>query len=132
MSDEREAMFRQVSEAATQPQTAPRDEMAVLADWLDEHGEPDLAFAYRWAAGRGRYPIVTPKRKWAFWSTLSRGQHKPAWPHQLPREVFHWLKPSRGKCRYRDVAMAFVRLAAALKRLRDCLSVPAMKGAPPP
>ncbi len=29
---------------------------AILADWLDEHDEPDLAWALRWMVRHGKYP----------------------------------------------------------------------------
>ena len=37
---------------------SPRDPVrkGVLADWLDDHGEPVLAHGFRWCAAYGRHP----------------------------------------------------------------------------
>lgn len=98
----------------------------VLADWCDENGKPDLAYALRWSARRGRYPMVTPYRRYATWGTLLKGQHKPPHQHQIPRLVFDLLRPvgqfSMFGHRSKTAEMAFERLAEALKRLRDVIN----------
>lgn len=120
---DREALYRAVVAAAlarepAYPVPVPATEMGVLADWLDENGEPDLAFAYRWAARRGHFPRLTPKGRYAGWSAPLRGQHKLAWPHQLPRVVFARVKGGRS----RSVEGAFAKLAAALAELRAAVA----------
>ena len=46
--------------AAAPHDSAPK---LVYADWLDEHGEPVLAAAYRWAGERGLHPFQRHARK---------------------------------------------------------------------
>jgi uncharacterized protein (TIGR02996 family) len=45
--------------------------MRVYADWLDEHGRGDLAYAYRWMAGRGYRPGLRRRPRarmpWGWW-----------------------------------------------------------------
>ena len=95
----------------------------VFADYLDERFQPQLAFAMRWSGFRGRFPLVTPARRYASWATLLRGQHKPAHGHQLPRAVFEKLKGSKVglHIRYAGVEYAFYALSVALERLRAVL-----------
>jgi uncharacterized protein (TIGR02996 family) len=44
----------------------------IFADWLEEHGQPDLAYAYRWMASRGYRPGQRLRRlarkPWAWWN----------------------------------------------------------------
>ncbi|WP_439624104.1 TIGR02996 domain-containing protein [Gemmata sp.] len=100
------------------------------ADWLDEQRRHGLAFAYRWAARRGHHPRVTPGIKRAVWSTFRRGQHKPAWPSQLPPLVFAQLRPLKQvtttsyappNYRCRDMSIAFAALADVLQKLREVI-----------
>ena len=39
--------------------------MGVIADWLDERGFERTAFAYRWGAKRGKWPLTSGG--WFFW-----------------------------------------------------------------
>jgi len=93
---------------------------SVFADWLDEQGDEWLGFALRWSGARGRYPLVTPHRRFANWAVVLRGQHKPAHPHQLPRLVYNVLTGAKAgqHFRYVSVESAFAALAGALAKLR--------------
>lgn len=93
----------------------------VFADWLDERGRTDLAFAMRWAAARRRYPMVTPAKGLASWSTLLKGQHRPPYSDQLPRLVFEKLRDGviySHHRQYANVPRAFFVLADALAAIR--------------
>jgi uncharacterized protein (TIGR02996 family) len=102
----------------------------MLADWLaektDDQLAQDIAYALRWAVTRGQRPHVTPRGRFYSWSTLRRGQHKPVSPDQLPRDVFLNLGPGQqgSNFRCRSMMLAYQRLAAALRRLRDEVEIP--------
>jgi hypothetical protein len=98
----------------------------VCADWLEEHGEDSLAYAYRWCARRGRFPALTPGRRRCWWATLVRGQNKPVWPQQVPRAVWDALRPRKGPGEHhnhRNAGLAFAALADALRRLREAVAL---------
>lgn len=104
----------------------PNDRLAqlVFADWLDENGQPRLAFAFRWAAARGRYPFVTQARKLACWSVVRKGQHRPVYSHQLPRLVYDRLRDGAifdMHRQYANVMRAFHVLADTLAVIRDVI-----------
>jgi uncharacterized protein (TIGR02996 family) len=75
----------------------------IFADWLDENGQPDLGYAYRWMARRGFRPgdRVRPlvRKPWAWWHPRSLELEDPAerpyvqrCPHAvLPMLVFRAL-----------------------------------------
>lgn len=37
--------------------------MGVIADWLDEHGFEKMAFAYRWGAKFGKWPVTSDRER---------------------------------------------------------------------
>src|SRR3954469_20575845 len=62
----------------------------VYADLLEERGRPDLAFAYRWMATRGRHPALRlrprARKPWAWWHERSlAGEGGSA------RRVYRWI-----------------------------------------
>jgi uncharacterized protein (TIGR02996 family) len=75
----------------------------IFADWLDENGRPDLAYAYRWMARRGFRPgqrqRPLARKPWAWWHPRSPEMEDPAdrpdvqrCPHAvLPMPVFRAL-----------------------------------------
>ena len=104
----------------------------VYADWLEEDGNDALAFAYRWAAKRGKWPnglthgaIVHYKHAqythaWATFNSVGSQEH-----YVLPDIVYnlcphaHWWSGRE----YRSAADAMRGLAQALERLRCLLEV---------
>jgi uncharacterized protein (TIGR02996 family) len=114
-----------------------RGTMLVFADALDEVGSPGLAGAYRWAAGRGRWPFRrsargpdgfsahsrTDLRLWQVWdwnATLEAredpaGRVSPV-PEsaQLPPTLIRAIVGDRGR-RYGGVNRAFLILARAIR-----------------
>lgn len=98
--------------------------MLVFADWLEEQGEPDLAFAYRWAARRQRFPEPTFARRYWQWSARLRGQHRPVYAHQLPPIIFNNMpgkfivQTSPGYVSAKSVESAFAHLSRALAKIR--------------
>ncbi len=103
----------------------------VFADWLDEHGEPDLAFAERWMARHQlapayRVPYMGSRvvKPWA-WYPLKNPLELSAPAHsRLPHAVFVTLigspYPIVHKF-YRQRAEAERDLAKALRALRRLL-----------
>ena len=87
----------------------------VLADWYDERGRSDLAYALRWSARRNKYPRVTPKGYAAVWEPYRRHYHRQDEPHLLPSTLHLRLKPNH---RAKTVEAAYMALAAALGELR--------------
>jgi uncharacterized protein (TIGR02996 family) len=110
----------------------------VYADWLDERGRPDLAFAYRWMATRGRHPGLRQRprarKPWAWWHERSLAMEYPA-EHDdirrspgafLPLLVFRAMGPEdvlAAHAYYRTVGECVQGLANALKRLRDLVDL---------
>jgi hypothetical protein len=101
--------------------------LLVCADWLEEHGEVSLAYAYRWCARRGHFPLVTPTRKLAAWAARPAYRRRPGTLRfELPRPVWDALRPRKGpgaSYRCRDAGLAFAALADALRRLREALAL---------
>lgn len=103
-----------------------KDVLPILADWLEERGElPDLAYALRWCAARGRHPHRSPRGRYFTWGAVSvarGGSRKAGTPHEVPRVVYDRLRPRRYP-RYRDVRHAYLALARALRTLRDAVEI---------
>lgn len=97
------ALFRQVLQEPTNQEVK-----LVFADYLEEHGNPDLAFAYRWAAKHGKYPHIYTNGKCAGWAV----EGTTSFSHGLPKKVFWISDTSRYVWTVND---AFRRLAAMLK-----------------
>ena len=98
--------------------------MKVYADWLDEQGRCNLAFAMRWAADRKRFPHVTPGGRIVSWwrqpaTRIRRRGGKPT-PWMLPIPVFDQVRPKSqpNKAVALSVQDAFRRLGEALAVLR--------------
>ncbi len=86
----------------------------VYADWLEEHGQDDLAYAYRWAAHRDKHP-ASSMRSWVWRDYPKHG------PCCLPPSVMRAITSSRTKVLIGDVTLAFQVLARALKQCKeDC------------
>ena len=79
------------------------DTLRVFADWLEEHGECDLAHAYRWAAGRKVWPVphkIIESETWWLWGPL---------PASLGI-TYSYL---------RSLELAFEELSTCLKRIKE-------------
>jgi uncharacterized protein (TIGR02996 family) len=123
MGETERALFQNVLDNPTDP--AAKN---IYADWLEEHNLERLAYAYRWAAARGRHPYVErgkdPEDDIVLWDR-QRGRKAPVKHfHRLPRTVFLALRPPliRGVHQCDSVAHAFVMLADALWRLQRAAS----------
>lgn len=97
----------------------------VFADWLDEHGSRDLAFALRWSAERKRFPHITPGGRVVTWwrQPAGRIRKQGGKPNRwtLHAAVYEQMRP-RGRdnrCKSKTVPEAFRKLADALRVLRD-------------
>jgi uncharacterized protein (TIGR02996 family) len=91
----------------------PADALArrVLADWLDEHGDPATAYALRWMVRNGREPFATGQLRtpfaspvgatwvWALWPTApARGRRRmPREPWGLPECVSSEMRRASGE-----------------------------------
>jgi hypothetical protein len=103
--------------------------MQIYADWLEEHGETNLGYAYRWAGIHKRYPGMTPKLKYVFWLYPLKHHGEPKLLCYLPKQV--WLALPRRKrlsnkkwnCRIKTVEDAFAYLAEAIDHLRKTVSL---------
>jgi hypothetical protein len=94
----------------------------VYADWLDDNGQSDLAFAYRWAARRGKYPSLSLGGRCATWYAVMNPAHAGQ-SHKLPAPVIDAMAgvTDRRVTRFRNcagVGEAFEVLAEALAKLR--------------
>jgi hypothetical protein len=104
-----------------------RDAMLVLADALDDEGHDRLAAAYRWAAGRGKWPFrrfaapTDVRREMCSevgeaiydWDSESRVRNVAPADSKLPVELFERIRFMQFR-RYGDVNQAFALLANAL------------------
>lgn len=98
--------------------------LRVMADWLEQQGACDLAYAYRWAASRNRWPkidkaITQPWRVW--WSRLEQLTDKrfvipPSIKIQMNRDFM-------GSDLCELVEGAFQELADALARIKGDVSI---------
>ncbi len=96
--------------------------MQVFADVLTDCGMDDLAYAYRWAAERGRWPFVRTERdsnppwndtrKVYDWSRQHWGSVPEAC--RLPVPLYRIIKFKLKEKRYGGVNRAFVLLARGL------------------
>lgn len=112
MVDE-DAFWRQI-EAAARPENK-----LVFADWLEEAGNSDLAFAMRWAGKRDRHPARSPKGRYWAWGCSSPRANFLYDKYEIPRIVFDRLRPARyGRNRAASLPVIFTRLAAALAKIR--------------
>jgi uncharacterized protein (TIGR02996 family) len=104
----------------------------VFADWLEEHGDPDLAYAYRWCAHFGRRPgrRANPRARkpWAWFRPLLFHPDDSADAAANPRAVLDRLAfravagPDAGESVYYvTFAAALEALALGLRRLRDLI-----------
>lgn len=91
--------------------------LKVYADWLEQRGECDLAYAYRWAASRGRWPDEYAPRRW-YWDDVSvisgRSEIAP-----LVKAAIRAV----GGTSYASIPHAFSTLADALAQLRKDVAI---------
>ena len=84
----------------------------VLADWYDEHGDPDMARGLRWCAECGRWPHRYTRRPGAVW--YRRGKRReiclPARVYRLARK-----RPREPALRFKSVANAVRAVGEALR-----------------
>lgn len=97
-----------------------------FADWLRDMENEYLAYAYEWAARRGRHPCqrqsVQPWMWFWMWGRLikraKKGKVQP--PHMLPWMIYEsMVRPDR--C-CRSMAACFIELATALSAVRYAVS----------
>ena len=109
------------------PQTGlPLLAMQVFADWLDENGEPDLAFVYRWCGKWVVFPQPSPQfRRWAWKRSEKDIGHKRRFHSELPDVIYDHI-PSDGSKTwyYRNAADAIEDLEYTLTRFRQLLALP--------
>lgn len=94
---------------------APDDQLPLLvaADWFEDHGKDDFAYALRWAAVKGERP-----KNWS-------GHLTPnwwLWRWQQGQRVDRMM-PLTSHCAYKSCKEAWLDLAARLAGLRDLLSL---------
>lgn len=92
--------------------------MRIYADWLIDHDEMVLAFAYQWAAARRRWPYTSPSSRLYYWKTRRGGEMERPWQLDVGVLAFFWTRRKQ-----RSVADCFVRLAEALARMQQVLRV---------
>ena len=106
---------------------SPRDPLPklVLADWLDERGEPALAHCFRWCAAYGRHPGRGDD------PLATRGAWRGAWVGEYSAcEADHLLPPVAREVAFtgRNYATpwdAFAALADALEAIAAVVRLPA-------
>ena len=113
--------------------------LLVFADWLDERGEPDLAYACRWMAARGYRPSQRQRPgirlPWAWWHEAS-GKDGPdvladledvrRCPEALLPDLLFRAMPRGafgGHLYYLDYLGTVRALAEGLARLRELVSL---------
>ncbi len=92
-----------------------------LADWYDDHGQPDMAFALRWCVAKGKWPYRSRYSKLAGGSWWPR-KSQPC-PYNLDRWLMRAVEPSGYACLCGSAEQAVKRLAVGLARLRATLAV---------
>ena len=118
---------------------SPRDRLAklVLADWLDERGEPVMAHGFRWCAAYGRHPEFTingrVQSRRPKWESSRDYTHGGKWaPWWLPDIVGQSVAPTYkvgGELfepgeRPRMVWGHFAALAASLEEIAAVVRLP--------
>lgn len=92
------------------------------ADWLEEHGEHELAAAQRWMGENEKRPVhwsgMKRKEIWC-WTRRTNPSKHPSWkPCTLPRELFELLPNDGTFCDVVGTRIAAeAALAGALARL---------------
>lgn len=102
----------------------PRDPAPKLAfaDWLRDQGQTQLAYAYEWAARRGRHPACADLTRGWFWERIRKGanQNIVHRPPLIPWMIFDSLpKPHQYR---KTMKEAFGALAVALFKVRYAAS----------
>ena len=100
---------------------SPRDPLPklVLADYLDEHGEPLLAHCFRWCVAYGRHPRGNPRWTGGSWSeAFTKGRS----PECLPLPVAQEVTGTRRN--YTTEWDAFAALADALEKIAAVVRLP--------
>ena len=122
----------------------------VFADWLDEHGEMELGYAYRWMAMHGqrprhrrrypgtryhRGPAVPEPFSWAWYpswlATWQRRRHRVPRYAILPQLVYQGMGSYRDSALFGSFEKAVAGLAAALANLDDARSLYGSPGPAP-
>jgi uncharacterized protein (TIGR02996 family) len=70
----------------------------VFADWLDDRGFADLAFAYRWCGRRGKYPTEVVQFGTEYrWRSETKSRKAPETsPEAIPWVLFDRMATGRG------------------------------------
>lgn len=119
MNEDREAFWAKIEEN-------PADAACklVFADWLEEHGEEDLAYCMRWCAGHSKCPAYFDNGGVAYWTWLRLRFSEDATVvgdaliNQMANyDSIIFLTPQR----------AYAALTKALKELREVIAIPAPK-----
>lgn len=110
--------------------------LLVCADWCDENEQPNLAFALRWCAARGRRPfrrVEVKRHPWEWlreqsrYTGLAKTQVAARAAAVLPRLIFDNLDHNRGHSHtyaYKGSLGAYSELAAALAGIHAALDLP--------
>ena len=134
---ERDALVRGILAAPTDP--AP---YVVFADWLEEHGEAELGYVYRWMATHGkrprhrrrypgtrfhRGPAVPGPFSWAWYpswlATWQRRRHRVPRYAILPQLVYQGMGPYRDCALFGSFEKAVAGLAVSLANLDQVRSL---------
>lgn len=118
---------------AVEANPSDNEAKSVYADYLEEQGNYDLAFALRWCGKRNKHPSFLYKRpRWVRATHRHKSLGKA--PDQIPQMIFNVMKgpTQRGRLyrwkgfvgrlyyiRCKDLRDAFGRLAAAFRKLKD-------------
>ena len=104
---------------------APSDPLPklVLADYLDEHGEPVLAHAFRWCAAYKRHPEYLPEPLHfpSWWQSSDAAPLSEMTPEFLPDLVANAMTNTHD-CG--DHWANFAALAAALEKIAAVVRLP--------
>jgi hypothetical protein len=127
-----------IYQAHGEPPDARRVTLLAAADWCDERGDGNGAYALRWMAARGKWPMTGPRSKrWAMWGdgtdtafVAALFGHIPMdQPSDLPGSVLAAMPPQVrkrcGRCEGPDaIVLAVTSLASALASLRSDVRIP--------
>lgn len=109
----------------------PHDAASKLAyaDWLRDRGLDDIAYAFEWAARRGRHPHVSPAKRSVRWNFVPWGKTRAL--HDQGQFLPYILYAALGQNRPLPPELrklgrffrAFSHLAEALRVMRDAVSL---------
>lgn len=113
--------------SAIESEPGEKVHLLAYADWCEENGEDDRAYALRWMAARGRFPHGVGMNYG--WADGSKGQHLRYGSARecavLPGAVFRSLPnaPATLYDFYGEIGDAVGAISSALRHLKDCLDI---------